>query len=155
MDIAALQFDLWSLRDALIDAHRRGVVVRMVTDSDYLDEPETQELIQSGIPVLSDRWEGLMHNKFVVIDRQEVWTGSMNFTVNGAYRNNNHLMRIQSTRLAENYTTEFEEMFTQDLFGPGSPNHTPYPSLTINNIQIETYFSPDDQTEAGLLKLIR
>lgn len=155
VDIAALQLDLWSIRDALVDAHRRGVAVRMVTDSDYLDQAEIQDLIKAGIPVLSDRREGLMHNKFVVIDRQEVWTGSMNLTINGAYRNDNHLIRIQSTRLAENYTVEFEEMFLDDRFGPGSPSQTPYPIFTINGIQLETYFSPDDGTEARIIELIR
>ena len=40
-----------------------------------------QALLEAGIPVLGDRREGLMHNKFVIIDRQEVWTGSVNFTV--------------------------------------------------------------------------
>jgi phosphatidylserine/phosphatidylglycerophosphate/cardiolipin synthase-like enzyme len=62
----------------LIDAHRRGVTVRLVTESDYIDVPEIQELREAGIPVLGDRREGRMHNKFVVIDRQEVWTGSLN-----------------------------------------------------------------------------
>lgn len=155
VEIAALQLDLWSIRDALLDAHRRGVLVRMVTDSDYLDEKEIQDLISAGVPVLSDRRESLMHNKFVIIDRQEVWTGSMNLTINGAYRNDNHLIRIQSTRLAENYLKEFEEMFIQDLFGSGSPSQTPHPTFTINGTQIETYFSPDDQTERRLIELIQ
>jgi len=35
------------------------VLVRMVTDSDNLDEDEVQELIRAGIPVLGDRAEGL------------------------------------------------------------------------------------------------
>ncbi|HSQ27980.1 MAG TPA: phospholipase D-like domain-containing protein [Anaerolineales bacterium] len=155
VDIAVLNLDLWSIRDALMDAHRRGVSVRLVTDSDYLDQPEIKDLIKAGIPILSDRREGLMHNKFVIIDRQEVWTGSMNLTINGVYRNDNHLIRIQSTQLAKNYTAEFEEMYLHDLFGPGSPNQTPHPTFTINGIQIENYFSPDDQTEARLIELIQ
>ena len=141
-------------RDALIEAHRDGVTVRIVVESDYLDEAEVQELIDAGIPVLGDRREGLMHNKFVVIDRQEVWTGSMNFTINGAYRNNNNLIRIRSSQLAQNYTVEFEEMFVDDLFGPGSPTNTPHPSFGLDGTLIETYFSPDDGTAARILALI-
>ena len=57
-----------------------------------------------------------MHNKFTVIDRLEVWTGSMNYTINEAYFNDNNLIRIRSEQLAENYSTEFEEMFVDDQF---------------------------------------
>jgi len=85
VDVAAYSLDLWSIRDALLRAHRRGVSVRLVVESDNLDSDELIQIAEAGVPVLGDRREGLMHNKFVVIDRYEVWTGSMNFTVNGAY----------------------------------------------------------------------
>ena len=42
VDLAVYDLNLWSLRDALIAAHQRGVTVRMVTESDNLDEPEMQ-----------------------------------------------------------------------------------------------------------------
>jgi phosphatidylserine/phosphatidylglycerophosphate/cardiolipin synthase-like enzyme len=128
--------------------------VRLVVESDNLDEPEIQALKGAGIPVLGDRHEGLMHNKFVVLDRQEVWTGSMNFTITDGYLNDNHLVRLRSTRLAENYTTEFEEMFVDDLFGPDTRPATPHSSFELDGIQIETYFSPDDGTEQRLVQLI-
>lgn len=154
VDIAAYDFDLRSLRDALLAAHNRGVTVRMVTDSDNIDNPEVQELKDAGIPILGDRREALMHNKFVVIDRLEVWGGSMNYTVNDAYKNNNNLIRIRSNRLAEDYTTEFEEMFMADQFGPKSPANTPYPQLTVEGTPLEVYFSPDDGVAAHVVQLI-
>ena len=155
VDVAVLDLDLWSIRDALLAAHRRGVTVRLVTDSDYIDNPEVQALDEAGIPVLGDRQEGLLHDKFTVIDRQEVWTGSMNYTVNDAYRNNNNLIRIRSAKLAEDYTTEFNEMFEDDLFGPHTRADTPYPTLEVGGTQLEVYFSPDDGAAAHLLELIR
>jgi phosphatidylserine/phosphatidylglycerophosphate/cardiolipin synthase-like enzyme len=155
VDVAVLQLNLWSIRDALIHAYQRGVKVRLVTDSDYLDEKEIGQLSQAGIAVLGDRREGLMHNKFVVIDRQEVWTGSMNFTLNDTYRNNNNLIRIYSPQLAENYTAEFEEMFVDDRFGPGSPANTPHPTLKIGETRLQSCFSPDDGCTAQLLKVIQ
>jgi phosphatidylserine/phosphatidylglycerophosphate/cardiolipin synthase-like enzyme len=154
VDVAIYDLNLWSLRDALIDAHRRGLKVRVVTESDNLDEPEIQELREAGVSLLGDRREGFMHHKFVVIDHLEVWTGSMNFTTQGAYLNDNNLLRVRSSRLAEDYTVEFEEMFVDDLFGPWSHTNTPYPSLTIEDTSLEVYFSPDDGTRAHLLALI-
>jgi phosphatidylserine/phosphatidylglycerophosphate/cardiolipin synthase-like enzyme len=154
VDVAIYHLNLWSIRDALIEAHQKGVQVRVVTESDNLDEVEIQELIDAGIPVLGDRRESYMHNKFVVIDNAEVWTGSMNFTTTGAYHNDNHLIRLRSPQLAENYTTEFEEMFTQDFFGDNILSNTPHPQLEIEGALVETYFSPDDGTAGRIVELI-
>jgi phosphatidylserine/phosphatidylglycerophosphate/cardiolipin synthase-like enzyme len=96
-----------------------------------------------------------MHDKFVVIDRLEVWTGSMNFTIHDAYRNNNNMLRMRSVQVAENYTVEFEEMFVDDRFGQGSPANTPNPSLTVEGVPLEIYFSPDDGVSARLVELIQ
>jgi phosphatidylserine/phosphatidylglycerophosphate/cardiolipin synthase-like enzyme len=142
------------LAEALIAAHERGVRVRMVTETDYLDERGTQALAAAGIPVVDDRNEDLMHDKFVVVDGAEVWTGSMNFTHSDAYRNNNTVIYIESTRLAENYTREFEEMFEDHVFGSISPDDTPNPVVTVNGTRIENYFSPDDGVAAHLLEVL-
>jgi phosphatidylserine/phosphatidylglycerophosphate/cardiolipin synthase-like enzyme len=155
VDVAIYNFNLWSLRDALIAASRNGVSVRVVTESDNLDSAETQELIEAGIPVLGDRRESLMHNKFVIIDHLVVWTGSMNFTTHGAYLNDNNLIRLRSSRLAENFIMEFEEMFIQDFFGNDTLENTPHPDLTIDGVRVETYFSPDDGTAARIVDLIQ
>ncbi|MBC8330627.1 MAG: phospholipase [Anaerolineae bacterium] len=155
VDAALYDLNLWSIRDALVAAHERGVSVRLVTESDYLDEDEIQDVLEAGIPTIDDQRESLMHNKFIIIDNYEIWTGSMNMTVNGAYKNNNNLLRIASPRLAENYLAEFEEMFSNKLFGDHIAAHTPHPSLEINGTRIETYFSPDDHTANRIIELIQ
>jgi phosphatidylserine/phosphatidylglycerophosphate/cardiolipin synthase-like enzyme len=155
VDLAVYELDLWSVRDALKAAHRNGVVVRAVTDSDNLEGPEIQALVEAGIPVAGDRRESLMHDKFVIIDRREVWTGSMNLTLSGAYENDNNLIRIRSPELAGNYLAEFEEMFAERRFGSGSPANTPKPVLWIDGARVETWFSPEDGTAKRLVELIR
>ncbi|MEE8121812.1 MAG: phospholipase D-like domain-containing protein [Anaerolineales bacterium] len=154
VDVAVMRLDLWSLRDALLDADRRGVNIRVVVDSDYLLDPEIQDLIGAGIPVVADRRESLMHHKFTVIDQLDVWSGSMNYTINGAYRNDNNLIHIRSSKLAQSYTREFEEMFVDDRFGALSEADTPYPRVSINGMDVEVYFSPDDHVLQRLLSLI-
>jgi len=155
IDAAIYHLNLWSIRDVLIAAHDSGIAVRLVLESDNMDEVEIQDLQDAGIEILGDRRESLMHNKFVIIDKSEVWTGSMNFTINGAYYNDNNLIRIRSSQLAKNYTREFEEMFVQDLFGNDLVADTPYPSLVVDNTTIETYFSPDDNTADRIVELIK
>lgn len=155
VDIAAYNLNLWSIRDALIHAHKRGLVVRMVMESDNMDSQEVQQIKDAGIPVIGDQQEGLMHNKFVVIDRSEVWTGSMNLSIGGAYRDNNNLLCIRSGQVAEDYTSEFEEMFLRHLFGPDVLADTPFPKATIEGIPVEVYFSPDDKVAKRILALIQ
>jgi len=154
VDVAIYSFSLNSIRDALIRAHDRGVRVRMVMESDNLDRSDPQKMIEAGIPILGDRREGLMHDKFVVIDNSEVWLGSMNFTDSGAYADNNNLIRIHSIKMAENYAKEFEEMFTDDKFGPDVVAETPNPRVTIDGIPIDVYFSPDDNIQANFVELV-
>lgn len=155
VEVAVYSISLNTIRDALLDAHRRGVQVRMVMESDNLDRPVPRLLAEKGIPIVGDRREGLMHNKFVIIDRAEVWTGSMNLTTSGAYEDNNNLVRIRSTQVAENYLAEFNEMFEGDFFGPDVLPETPYPQLTVEGVPLEVYFSPDDGVAARIVRLLR
>ena len=154
VDLAVYSFSLWSIRDALIDAHHRGVQVRVVMESNNLDRDVPQDLIEAGIPILGDRREGLMHDKFVIIDRSELWVGSMNFTIGGGYEDNNNLLRIRSVKLVENYQKEFDEMYVDDHFGPDTVPDTPNPSINVEGTTIETYFSPDDGVADVIVDLI-
>ena len=154
VDVAIYSLSLASIRDALIHAHERGVKVRVVMESDNIDRSAPQALVDAGIPVLGDRRQGLMHDKFVVIDRSEVWLGSMNYTYSGTYEDNNQLFLIRSTKMAENYTKEFEEMYLEDMFGEDTVPETPYPEFSIDGTQIETYFSPDDGVANHILGLL-
>ena len=155
VDLAAYDIGLQSMADALITASSRGLRVRVVTDSNNLDREPVEQLLAAGVPVIDDQRSGLMHHKFVIIDSATVFTGSMNLTFNGTERNNNNLLRIDSTRLSENYTHEFEEMFLDERFGPSSAEDTPNPRLTINGILVENYFSPDDGVAAQVVSALQ
>jgi len=155
VDVAAFEFDLVSVTDALARAHQRGVRVRLVTDSDYADALGPTRLLQAQVPVVFDSAEPFMHNKFVVIDGQQVWTGSWNLTTNGTYRNNNNIIVADSRLLAENYTAEFEEMFVQRKFGVTSPNNTPYPQIEIAGVQVENIFEAEGNALARIVQLIK
>jgi len=138
----------------LIRARERGVTVRMVMESTNMDRSDPQALIKAGVPIIGDNRPGLMHDKFIVIDRSEVWIGSMNFTDGGAYDDNNNLFRMRSTKMAENYTKEFEEMFNDDKFGPDTVAETPNPTLTLDGTKVDIYFSPDDGVLKALVPLL-
>lgn len=154
VDVAIYSLSLRELGNALLRARDRGVQVRIVMESDNRDRTVPAALIEAGLPILGDRREGLMHDKFVVIDRSEVWTGSLNFTTTGAYNDNNNLIRILSVKVAENYTKEFEEMFVDDKFGGDIVPETPNPVVTLDGTRVEVYFSPDDGAAQPVRELL-
>jgi phosphatidylserine/phosphatidylglycerophosphate/cardiolipin synthase-like enzyme len=154
IDLAAYEFNLPLLTDALLRAHQRGVVVRVVTDDEAgFDDRETtlRQLAEARIRVVIDARRALMHNKFVIIDSTVVWVGSWNFTVNDTYRNNNNMLILRSRAAVENYQAEFNEMFDQRLFGPNSPSQTPRPDFRQDGVPIRTFFAPEDDVLTSLL----
>ena len=157
VDAALYDLDAAPVADALIAAHNRGVQVRIVTETDNMDDSEIGRLQEVGIPIADDEDSGsLMHHKFIVIDERYVWTGSYNTTYNGAYRNNNNVILIDSVPMAYNFTQEFRELFLDAQVGKLSGAFVAYPKVTLSDgTQIFTYFSPQSDTIPPLLKEIR
>jgi phosphatidylserine/phosphatidylglycerophosphate/cardiolipin synthase-like enzyme len=147
VDVAAFDLDLPSIVQALIDLEEAGVVVRVVTDEDNSELSSINRLRRNGISVVEDKRTPFMHNKFVIVDGRTVWTGSMNLTENGAYCNNNNMVRIESPRLAANYLAEMDEMYDERAFGPTSPLNTPNQSLVLGGVEVENHLGPE--TEIG------
>ncbi len=154
VDVAAFELNLLNVTEALIRAHQRGVKVRVVTDVDYAEDVGPERLLKAQIHVVFDSAEPFMHNKFVVIDGRQVWTGSWNLTDSCTYRNNNNVVVVNSKLLAQNYTTEFEEMFVDGKFGIFSPENTPHPRLEIAGVQVENFFEPEANARARIIELI-
>ena len=158
IDAAIFQLNSEAVTQALIRAQQRGVRVRVVTDDKHgINDPGTTltELQDAGIPVVADTSRrNLMHNKFFVVDGLYVWTGWTNITHNGMYNNNNNSILIRSSRLAQNYEAEFEEMFAGE-FGTSSPNIVPNPVVTVEGTAIETIFESEGDAGTRLAQLIQ
>jgi phosphatidylserine/phosphatidylglycerophosphate/cardiolipin synthase-like enzyme len=155
VDMAMYNFNLDGVGQALLDAQARGVSVRIVADSDALDGRWFGRFGQAGIAVLGDRREELMHNKFLVIDGREVWTGSLNLTQSGTVEDDNNFVRLVSTALARRYTAVFEAMFAADQFGDQRRPSGLEPRLDVVGVPVEVYFSPEDGVENRLEVLLR
>ena len=154
IEVAAYSLGLNSVRYALLRAHDRGVTVRVVMETGNMDRSDPQIMMEDGIRIVGDNSDGLMHNKFIVIDKAEVWLGSLNFTDSGTYEDNNNLIRIHSAEMAENFIKEFEEMFVENSFGENAVPETPHPTVTIDETRIDVFFSPDDGVLSALIPLL-
>jgi len=80
---------------ALIEAKKRGVDVRVITDRGQGNDPKQQRALallhSASIPIRVNQHDGLMHLKQVVIDDEINTTGSMNQTTSGHRYNDERL----------------------------------------------------------------
>lgn len=145
--------------DALIRAKNRGVAIRLVTDSDYITNTFTQQLIQAGISVKGDNRSALMHNKYAVIDSQYVWMGSTNVTDTCNANNFNNTILWKSSSLAQIYKTDFDEMYVNNQFtktaSPSTPDQQKVTVTTSTaSFPVEVYFAPEDDPITQLINVV-
>jgi phosphatidylserine/phosphatidylglycerophosphate/cardiolipin synthase-like enzyme len=136
---------------ALDAAEARGVTVRAVYNdlhrqpSAIPPPPEGPSLLQrlakavpaepiTGIP-------DLMHHKYVVRDRDTVWTGSTNWTGDAWTRMENVVVTVVSSDLAAAYTEDFEQLWAKQHV-----EHTggfdDQPAVTADGASVRALFSP-------------
>ena len=154
VDVAATRLNLPSLCDALIHAHQRGVVVRMLMAPDQMDTVDVQKLIDAEIPVVAAPGAGRMDDNFVILDDKVVWTGSMIFTTSGVYEDESNLIRISSVQAATEYSAQFERLLTNIPLNPGAATATQAPTQTVVANPLEIYFSPSDGIDPHLQDLL-
>lgn len=101
------------------------------------------------------RSNGLMHNKMVIVDGKTLFMGSWNLSYNDTYRNNNNLLKITNPKLIVNYQAKFNELFVDKRFGTHAVVKVPNPTLTVNSVQVENYFSPEDKVMNHLISSVQ
>jgi phosphatidylserine/phosphatidylglycerophosphate/cardiolipin synthase-like enzyme len=158
--IAAFEFGLTPVAEALIAAHQRGVDVRWITDDESGleadEEPDRGQfamLQEAGIAVKADSRSALMHNKFVIFDQQVVWTGSTNLTVSGIFQQNNNVIVIDSFEIAATYLREFIEMW-DGHFGPTSPSTADHQGALVQGTYVGVFFSPEDDVLNRIIPIV-
>ncbi len=117
IDAALYRLDLPRLAQALAEAARRGLRVRLVLDSlKYSENQATRELLaKSGVRFrLAHGRRGpqtKMHHKFAVLDHETVLTGSYNWTLESEQQNYENLVILRSAEHAAAYSREFEALW--------------------------------------------
>jgi phosphatidylserine/phosphatidylglycerophosphate/cardiolipin synthase-like enzyme len=113
IDVAVFFLTHKLLTADLIDAHLRGVEVRVILDATAAANGFTKhELLRAvGIPVKVEDWGGKMHMKSAVIDGHTVITGSMNWTTAGDDTNDENVVIIHSEALAAQYAEFYEQIW--------------------------------------------
>lgn len=147
--------DIPKLRQAIINAQNRGVVIRAVYDTKTSSNnyyPQTEDLIKIIKNNRSDEIAGstkltnsLMHNKYIVFDNKTVYTGSMNFSLTGLSGfNQNNVVIINSPEIAKMYTADFNQMYSGKSHSLKSKSSNR--SIVLSDgTRLSIYFSPQDK----------
>lgn len=102
---------------ALLDAHKRGVDVKIVVDKEHngrreADAPSVSRFLASnGVSVSLTKAYKIQHNKVLIVDRQTVQTGSFNFS-RAAQKDNaeNVLVISRCPKLAAAYLNDWNKL---------------------------------------------
>ena len=108
--VQAYGFTHNGIAQALVRAHQRGVLVRVLLDkkSAKSNHYVISVLQQAQIDVRQDGKHAIAHNKVMVIDLNKVITGSFNFTNSAATRNAENFLILKSEHLAQQYRLQWK-----------------------------------------------
>jgi phosphatidylserine/phosphatidylglycerophosphate/cardiolipin synthase-like enzyme len=111
---------------ALIEAHKRGVEVEIIVDPfSVKTRSPVKKMAAANIPIYvwdpscpiktkdgirQKKRKPLMHDKFCILGNKRVWTGSFNFTFEGATRNRENVIVLENESIAGLYLAEFERL---------------------------------------------
>lgn len=101
------------LADALIDVHRRGVAIRIITDNAKAEDlgSDIGRFEEAGMAVRVDQSPFHMHHKFAVVDYEILLTGSYNWTRGAAHDNAENLIVTTETRLVSSFMAHFDRIW--------------------------------------------
>lgn len=117
--VQAFSFTHPGIAKALIDAHRRGIDVKLIADLEQtrkIRRNRIAEIAAAGVPVWLDDEHNGAHNKVMIIDAHSsnianvtIITGSYNFTNAAQYKNAENVLLIRANRsLAEAYHANWQ-----------------------------------------------
>jgi len=107
--VQAYSFTSAPIAKALVEAHGRGVQVKVILDKSQRTEKysEADFLRNSEIPTLIDAQHAIAHNKIMIVDNCTVLTGSFNFTKAAEESNAENLLIINDPVLAKEYVSNW------------------------------------------------
>jgi phosphatidylserine/phosphatidylglycerophosphate/cardiolipin synthase-like enzyme len=125
--------------DALLDAGRRGIRIRVLADAGFARTyPETLAEFEAapGIEVrrydLRARTGGVLHMKLLSVDGQRAFVGSQNFD----YRSLEHIWELGAYIQSPDLVSDFERIFELDWELAGNPERTMAEALAAREYRI-------------------
>lgn len=101
------------ISDSIIQAHRKGTEVQIITDDDKAADvgSDIERITRMGIAVKMDKTPNHMHHKFMVVDDLSLITGSYNWTRSAAKFNHENILLTQEPGVVRSFLKEFGSLW--------------------------------------------
>ncbi|KYH38939.1 MAG: conserved exported protein of unknown function [Candidatus Bathyarchaeota archaeon B23] len=139
------------LADALIDAYERGVEVKVIIDDDWLysSGSDYERILDAGVDIRGDNRAGLMHHKVMIIDGYVVVTGSYNWSVSAEDSNDENVIVLRSSRVAEEYLEEFDRIWSGTVKPTKEGEEAPGEEEGVEEVTVHVVINEVEQNPAG------
>ncbi|XP_076680141.1 mitochondrial cardiolipin hydrolase zuc [Andrena cerasifolii] len=113
LDVCMYIMTCESLSSAIVNAHRRGVVVRIIMDGRMAgnDYAQTAVFHKNGIAIKMQHSDNMMHHKFAIVDGDILITGSTNWTMSAFFGNSDNIMITNQRALVKPFVAEFQKLW--------------------------------------------
>jgi len=113
MDVCVYTITDNRIKDALFDARRRRVRVRIITDDAKTRDlgSDIHDLHRQGIEVTVDDSPAHMHHKFAIFDGRTLLNGSFNWTRNASSENEENIVVTNDQGLVRQFQDVFDELW--------------------------------------------
>ena len=103
------------ITQSILDAHRRGVHIKIVTDNDKsMDKgSDIHQMASAGIAIKMDMTRHHMHHKFAIRDNKALLTGSYNWTRSAEIYNQENFIITQNKNLIKKFRKEFDKLWQE------------------------------------------
>ena len=130
-----MRINRWDFVEALLE-QSQVVKIRIVTEKHFYDNPvykpfydklEDPTLNNNNIEIRTDH-EGaprMMHSRFMIIDSARTVVGSYDWSGAGAEDTIGDFVILKDSRITAAFLNQFEQMFTEGLFGINKRYETP------------------------------
>lgn len=112
--VAAYSFTSKPVAMALLKAHKRGVKVAVVADMKDNSKRYSAVtfLANQGVPVRLNGNYAILHDKFMVIDGQDIETGSFNYSAAAVDLNAENVLMLRNVKpLADAYASQWQVLW--------------------------------------------
>jgi phosphatidylserine/phosphatidylglycerophosphate/cardiolipin synthase-like enzyme len=115
LDVAIYLFTKENIAEAILEAKKRGVDVKVITDKQESQSKVQKAILDklkaNNIEVKINSHTGLMHLKLSIIDDKTTLCGSYNYTVNATKENDENLIIMRMPNIVSQYSAEFNNMW--------------------------------------------